>query len=273
MNCAAIPENLIESEFFGHEKGAFTGALTKREGRFELAHGGTILLDEVSEISPTVQAKLLRVLQERELERVGGNRTIKVDVRVIATTNRHLEESVDRKEFRQDLYFRLNVVPIIVPTLRDRKEDIPLLADQFRQRFSRKHGAQVVGISNPCMAALQQHSWPGNVRELQNVIERAVILCSEGAVLEPAHLGLAQKGAPAAAPAAVSSNAPQSSPDQAGEFVTLSEIEKRHILTALDRSKGNRTHAAKMLAISIRTLRNKLNEYHFKPNAAEDNSD
>ena len=182
VNCAAIPENLIESEFFGHEKGAFTNAMTKREGRFELAHGGTILLDEVSEISPTVQAKLLRVLQERELERVGGKRTIKVDVRVIATTNRHLEESIERKEFRQDLYFRLNVGPIIVPPLRERKEDVPLLADQFRQRFSRKHGAQVGGISNSCMAALQQHSWPGNVRELQNVIERAVILCSEGAV-------------------------------------------------------------------------------------------
>src|SRR5881396_2210200 len=194
-NCAAIPENLIESEFFGHEKGAFTGALTKREGRFELAHGGTILLDEISEISPQVQAKLLRVLQERELERVGGNRTIKVDVRVIATTNRHLEESVERKEFRQDLFFRLNVVPILVAPLRERKEDIGLLADQFRQRFARKHGIEVHGISSACSAALQKHDWPGNVRELQNVIERAVILCSEGELLEPAHLGLGQSAA------------------------------------------------------------------------------
>src|SRR5206468_3759163 len=177
VNCAAIPENLIESEFFGHEKGAFTGALTKREGRFELAHGGTILLDEISEISPQVQAKLLRVLQERELERVGGNRTIKVDVRVIATTNRHLEESVERKEFRQDLYFRLNVVPICVSPLREHKEDIPLLAEQFRQRFARKHGVEVLGISHVCLKALDNHSWPGNVRELQNVLERAVILC------------------------------------------------------------------------------------------------
>src|SRR3989454_945411 len=180
VNCAAIPENLIESEFFGHEKGAFTGALNKREGRFELAHGGTILLDEISEISPQVQAKLLRVLQEREFERVGGNRTVKVDVRVIATTNRNLEESVERKEFRQDLYFRLNVVPILVAPLRERKSDIPLLAEQFRQRFARKHGVDVVGISQGCFAALNAHSWPGNVRELQNVIERAVILCSEG---------------------------------------------------------------------------------------------
>src|SRR6266403_1627413 len=174
VNCAAIPENLIESEFFGHEKGAFTGALNKRECRFELAHGGTILLDEISEISPQVQAKLLRVLQERELERVGGNRTIKVDVRVIATTNRHLEDSVERKEFRQDLYFRLNVVPIHVPPLRDRKDDVPHLARQFMQRFARKHGVRVSGISDGCHAALSAHYWPGNVRELQNVIERAV---------------------------------------------------------------------------------------------------
>src|SRR5437867_3507772 len=216
VNCAAIPENLIESEFFGHEKGAFTGALTKREGRFELAHGGTILLDEISEISPQVQAKLLRVLQERELERVGGNRTIKVDVRVIATTNRHLEESVERKEFRQDLYFRLNVVPIFIAPLREHKEDIPLLADQFRQRFARKHGMEVMGISHACMKALEHHSWPGNVRELQNVIERAVILCSEGGALETEHLGLAPKvGAMAA--------------ESTDEFCTLSQLERRHI--------------------------------------------
>ena len=262
VNCAAIPENLIESEFFGHEKGAFTGALTKREGRFELAHGGTILLDEISEISPQVQAKLLRVLQERELERVGGNRTIKVDVRVIATTNRHLEESVERKEFRQDLFFRLNVVPICVSPLREHKEDITLLADQFRQRFARKHGIEVLGLSLPCVKALENHSWPGNVRELQNVIERAVILCSEGGALEPSHLGLtSHKGVPAG----VSST---------NEFCTLSQLEKRHILAALERSKGNRTHAAKLLDISIRTLRNKLNEYsHSHARAAHKEED
>lgn len=262
VNCAAIPENLIESEFFGHEKGAFTGALTKREGRFELAHAGSILLDEISEISSQVQAKLLRVLQERELERVGGNRTIKVDVRVIATTNRHLEESVERKEFRQDLYFRLNVVPIIVQPLRTHKEDIPLLAEHFRQRFARKHGVEVHGISNACMQALVAHDWPGNVRELQNVIERAVILCSEGGVLETSQLGLGQlsistasaDGRPAVAASAVSDE----------EFGTLADKERLHILAALDRCKGNRTHAAKLLDISIRTLRNKLNEYNRK---------
>ncbi|HXG49536.1 MAG TPA: sigma-54 dependent transcriptional regulator [Methylomirabilota bacterium] len=264
VNCAAIPENLIESEFFGHEKGAFTGAINKREGRFELAHGGTILLDEISEISPTVQAKLLRVLQERELERVGGNRTIKVDVRVIATTNRRLQESVDRKEFRQDLFFRLNVVPIVVPPLRERMEDVPLLAEQFCQRFARKHGVDIKGIAPECMATLMKHTWPGNVRELQNVIERAVILCSEGGVLESIHLGLADN-----AVGPVSSGRSQgvettAVADAEGTFPTLSEVEKRHILAALKQSKGNRTHAAKMLSISIRTLRNKLNEYNFK---------
>jgi two-component system, NtrC family, response regulator AtoC len=309
VNCAAIPENLIESEFFGHEKGAFTGALTKREGRFELAHGGTILLDEISEISPQVQAKLLRVLQERELERVGGNRTIKVDVRVLATTNRRLEESVERKEFRQDLFFRLNVVPITVPPLRERKEDILLLAEQFLRRFARKHGVRVGGIQPTCLAALQEHFWPGNVRELQNVIERAVILCGEGGELELSHLGFApsstpvlliapssvsteamaesvtpplsaldraQAEEPAVAPleTAVSPQMPSPSalpadssstskilPEENGEILSLAELEKRQILLALERCKGNRTHAAMKLGINVRTLRNKLHEY------------
>src|ERR1044071_7225619 len=197
VNCAAIPENLIESEFFGHEKGAFTGALNKREGRFELAHTGTILLDEVSEVSPQVQAKLLRVLQERELERVGGSRTIKVDVREIATTNRNLEQSVEKKEFRQDLFFRLNVVPIHVPPLRERREDVGPLAEEFLRRFGRKHGVHVRGFSDEALKRLSEHSWPGNVRELQNVVERAVILCGESSVLEPEHLGLAKTAAKA----------------------------------------------------------------------------
>ncbi len=268
LNCAAIPENLIESEFFGHEKGAFTGALAKREGRFELAHNGTILLDEISEISPQVQAKLLRVLQERELERVGGNRTIKVDVRVIATTNRRLEESVERKEFRQDLFFRLNVVPILVPPLRDRKEDIPFLAQQFMQRFARKHGVRVRGLADSCLAALAAHHWPGNVRELQHVIERAVILCGDSGLLETEHLGFspqpgaAATSAPSAAPSATSTSASAgtpSAPDPAS--VSLAEIEKRHILATLEKTDQNRTHDAKLLGISIRTLRNKLAEY------------
>src|ERR1035438_3287447 len=191
VNCAAVPENLIESEFFGHEKGAFTGAMNKREGRFELAHGGTILLDEISEISPALQAKLLRVLQEREFERVGGSRTIKVDVRVIATTNRNLEESVEKKEFRQDLFFRLNVVPVFVPPLREHREDIALLATEFMRRVSRKHGVHIKGFTDAALHVLNDHSWPGNVRELQNVVERAVIMCGDNGMLEPEHLGLA----------------------------------------------------------------------------------
>ncbi|MEJ5237973.1 sigma-54-dependent transcriptional regulator [Limisphaera sp. VF-2] len=267
VNCAAIPENLIESEFFGHEKGAFTGAINKREGRFELAHGGTILLDEISEISPSVQAKLLRVLQEREFERVGGTRTIKVDVRVIATTNRNLEQSVERKEFRQDLFFRLNVVPIHLPPLRERRSDIIPLAEEFMRRFSRKHGVHVKGFSDAALAALQAHSWPGNVRELQNVVERAVILCGDDGLLEPAHLGLSTPvllSSEAAGPAAQPPPGAPARPGPAadGHFPTLAELERQHILAALERCKGNRTHAARILGISIRTLRNKLHEIH-----------
>ena len=265
LNCAAIPENLIESEFFGHEKGAFTGALNKREGRFELAHGGTILLDEISEISPTVQAKLLRVLQERELERVGGNRTIKVDVRVIATTNRNLEQSVDKKEFRQDLFFRLNVVPIHVPPLRERREDVPFLAEEFMRRFGRKHGVQVRGFSEEALKILTSHNWPGNVRELQNVVERAVILSSDSGVLQPEHLGMAKQSASLESiPEAVNhpESAQLSSAAAQSETPTLAEIEKRHILATLEGCKGNRTHAARLLGVSIRTLRNKLHEYN-----------
>ena len=275
LNCAAIPENLIESEFFGHEKGAFTGALNKREGRFELAHGGTILLDEISEISPTVQAKLLRVLQERELERVGGNRTIKVDVRVIATTNRNLEQSVDKKEFRQDLFFRLNVVPIHVPPLRERREDVPFLAEEFMRRFARKHGVHARGFSEDASKVLCGHNWPGNVRELQNVVERAVILSNESGVIEPEQLGMSKQ--PNVGSINVSSPpAPdQPAPDMAQSgAATLAEIEKRHILLTLDQCKGNRTQAAKSLGVSIRTLRNKLHEYNgTQPGAESDESE
>ncbi len=273
VNCAAIPENLIESEFFGHEKGAFTGAVNKREGRFELAHGGTILLDEISEISLTVQAKLLRVLQEREFERVGGNRTIKVDVRVIATTNRNLEQSVERKEFRQDLFFRLNVVPIHVTPLRSRPEDVLLLKKEFMQRFSRRHGINVRGFTDEARQILLGHSWPGNVRELQNVIERAVILCGENGLLEPRHLGLTAAITAANPPGAalLPSFGIGAANHQANGFPTLAELEKRHILAALQHCQGNRTHAAKLLDVSIRTLRNKLHEYNGTvPSAPED---
>lgn len=260
VNCAAVPENLIESEFFGHEKGAFTGALNKREGRFELAHGGTILLDEISEISPGTQAKLLRVLQEREFERVGGNRTIKVDVRVIATTNRDLQKSVDNNQFRQDLFFRLNVVPIHVPPLRERPEDILILKREFMHRFCRMHGINAKGFTDESVRALTRHSWPGNVRELQNVIERAIILCGENGMLEPEHLGLSLPERPAIS-LNVNSLADAETSSES-KLPTLAEIEKNHILSALNYCKGNRTHAANLLDVSIRTLRNKLHEYN-----------
>jgi transcriptional regulator with PAS, ATPase and Fis domain len=250
---------------------------------------------------------LLRVLQERELERVGGNRTLKVDVRVIATTNRRLDESVEKKEFRQDLFFRLNVVPIHIPPLRERLDDVPLLAQEVVRRFSRKHGAQAHGLTPDALRALQAHHWPGNVRELQNVIERAVILCADCALLEPEHLGFAapqvtrDKGQVAAkVPVSESvtcalppvtipiSESPQVTSDKsqvaetnashhpspvacedANGFLTMAEVEKRHILAALSRCQGNRTHAAKMLEISIRTMRNKLHEYDGEVERAE----
>jgi DNA-binding NtrC family response regulator len=266
VNCAAIPENLIESEFFGHEKGAFTGAVNKREGRFELAHGGTILLDEISEISPGTQAKLLRVLQEREFERVGGNRTIKVDVRVIATTNRNLQQSVEKKEFRQDLYFRLNVVPICVPPLRERPEDVMVLKREFVRGFCRQHGVTAKGFTDEAKRALAAHSWPGNVRELQNVIERAIILCGDTAMLGPEHLGLASPERSIAIPHVNHLPDDIGHPVETGEtgkkLPTLAEIERNHILSALEYCKGNRTHAANLLDVSIRTLRNKLHEYN-----------
>ncbi len=267
LNCAALPESLVESELFGHEKGAFTGAINKREGRFELANGGSILLDEISEISPSLQAKLLRVLQEREFERVGGNRPIKVDVRVIATTNRHLEQSVVKNEFRQDLYFRLNVVPIHVPPLRDRKSDIMLLADKFTTRFVRKHGVKVKGLSPAAIDALSSHPFPGNIRELQNIIERAVILCNDNDYMQPDLLGLTSPVPSTPAPSllpVVAAPSPVTNGALADEGTprTLAQVEREHILNILKQCGNNRSNTAKALDINIRTLRNKLSEYN-----------
>lgn len=292
VNCAAISETLIESEFFGHEKGSFTGATERREGRFELAHGGTILLDEISEIPPNLQAKLLRVLQEKEFERVGGNKTIKVDVRVLATTNRNLLKEVEEGNFREDLYYRLNVFPLQVPPLRERKEDVPLLANKFLQRIARQHGLKVPGFSKEAMDLLLAHNWPGNVRELQNVIERAAILAEDNQPIPAAGLGLPAFGTgrilvpivpppaamptPAPAPAASTPAAGVPSEEPSGEHSTLldaatsgnilplEEVEKLCILDALKKTNGNRTQAASMLKISIRTLRNKLTQYKIE---------
>ena len=262
VNCAAISETLIESEFFGHEKGSFTGATDQRDGRFELADGGTILLDEISEISLALQAKLLRVLQEREFERVGGNKTIKVDVRVLATTNRDLLKSVQKGEFREDLYYRLNVFPIQVPPLRERTGDVEILANHFLERFSKEHGIKSGGFSESGIAGLLAHNWPGNVRELQNVVERAAILAEEGVPISAELMGLTSP-APVvttqAAPVAQESATPV--PASNSEVMPLHELEKRAIFEALERTNGNRTQAAELLQISIRTLRNKLAEY------------
>jgi DNA-binding NtrC family response regulator len=261
VNCAAISETLIESEFFGHEKGAFTGATDQRDGRFELADGGTILLDEVSEISLALQAKLLRVLQEREFERVGGNRTIKVDVRVLATTNRDLLKAVENGDFREDLYYRLNVFPIRVPPLREREGDVELLARHFLERFSKEHGLKTSGFSKDGMAGLTAHHWPGNVRELQNVVERAAILAEENVAIGAALMGLGG-GKPAEKPAEDPAAGGGAVGISLGDgVVSLHELEKRAILDALDKTGGNRTQAAELLQISIRTLRNKLAEY------------
>ena len=274
VNCAAVSETLIESEFFGHEKGAFTGANDRREGRFELAHHGTILLDEISEISPKVQAKLLRVLQEREFERVGGNKTIQVDVRVIATTNRNLQKSVDNGEFREDLYYRLNVFPLKVPALRERHGDPVLIAQLFLERACRQYGAKIRGFSEGAQQALAAYAWPGNVRELQNLIERAVIL-ADGPVIREECLGLpGSESRPKPSAAAERTPLPEpvpatfapvrvAAPDDS-MLVSLDEMEKQHILRALERTSGNRTQAANLLKISIRTLRNKLHQYKIE---------
>jgi DNA-binding NtrC family response regulator len=265
VNCAAISENLIESEFFGHEKGSFTGATERREGRFELANGGTILLDEISEIPPNLQAKLLRVLQEKEFERVGGNKTIKVDVRVLATTNRNLMKSVEKGDFREDLYYRLNVFPLQVPPLRERTGDVPLLAERFLQRFARQHGLRIPGFSEGAMQQLIAHSWPGNVRELQNLIERAAILGEDNKPISSDGLGLTPMAPRQPATETSTPDAPKALPNLMDPTVlNLEEMEKRCILNAIAKTGGNRTKAAEVLGISVRTLRNKIGQYKLE---------
>ena len=284
VNCAAISENLIESEFFGHERGAFTGATERREGRFELANNGTLLLDEVSEIPANLQAKLLRVLQEREFERVGGNRTIKVNVRLLATSNRDLMKNVEAGSFRLDLYYRLNVFPVQVPSLRERAEDIFLLADHFLKRYMRKHGVKTTGFADSARAAMMTYRWPGNVRELQNSVERAVILSENGRPVTAAALGIPIDPSVVDAPLTIGfADLPEDAiPDDlsqnsekevaestvtavsfpgGGSVVPIAELEKQAILVALQQTEGNKTQAAGLLGISIRTLRNKLQEY------------
>jgi DNA-binding NtrC family response regulator len=263
VNCAALPEHLLESELFGHEKGAFTGAINRKLGKFELASGGTLLLDEISEMDLGLQAKLLRVLQEGEVDRVGGVETVAVDVRVLATTNRNIEESVKSGEFRQDLFYRLNVIPLKLPALRERGDDVILLARHFVATFCKDYGMGVLSFSSEAEAWLKDYDWPGNVRELQNLMERAVLLAGPGPI-QPAHFLLdpdSYEPVDMEEPAGVEAVSTEPGPEGELAVMPLHEMEKRLIIRSLDQTSGNRTRAAELLGISVRTLRNKLNEY------------
>ncbi|MDD2902435.1 MAG: sigma-54 dependent transcriptional regulator [Syntrophales bacterium] len=255
VNCASLPERLLGSELFGHEKGAFTGAIMRKLGKFELAQNGTMLLDEISEMHPHLQAKLLRVLQENEIDRVGGRHPVPINVRVIATTNRNLQEAIQSNQFREDLFYRLNVISLILPALRVRRGDIPLLAEYFLHRYAKLFAKGAVKFSAQALAALENAAWPGNVRELENAVARGVLL-SQGSQVHPKDiLADPQMETPGAPPVRVKLEKP----------VTLREMEQNLIFQALDETSGNRTHAAKILGISVRTLRNKLHEYRSVP--------
>ena len=265
INCAAIPEHLLESELFGHEKGAFTGAIARRIGKFEEADGGTLLLDEISEMDVRLQAKLLRAIQERVIDRVGGTKPVPVDIRIIATSNRDLAESVRSGTFREDLLYRLNVVNLKLPPLRERPGDILELATHFVERYARENGVSKRPISEDAKRMLTANPWPGNVRELENTMHRAVLLASgpeitEDAIRMPDGSPIAQS---VTADARVAASAAQTAEVVSRSLVgrTVSDVERDLILDTLDHCLGNRTHAARILGISIRTLRNKLNQY------------
>jgi len=272
VNCAALPEHLLESELFGHEKGSFTGAISRKLGKFELATGGTLLLDEISEMALVLQAKLLRALQEGEIDRVGGMETVKVDVRVLATTNRNLEQSVEKGEFRQDLFYRLNVIPLRLPPLSQRGDDVLVLADFFIRRYAREYGLGLLRLSDEARDWLLAHDWPGNVRELQNLMERAVLLAGSGPI-RPVHFLLdGQEWSPELSQEGGADSAVLDAPpmpfttsgvtiDADGRIPTIHEMEMHLIIKSLDKTAGNRTKASELLGISVRTLRNKLGEY------------
>jgi len=265
VNCAAIPEHLLESELFGHERGAFTGAIARRIGKFEEANGGTLLLDEISEMHPRLQAKLLRAIQEREIDRVGGTQPIKVDIRLIATSNRDLEVETRNGNFREDLYFRLNVVTLELPALRNRPSDIAVLAEHFIKKYATANGVQPPHLSPAAEAMLMAHSWRGNVRELENTMHRAVLLC-KGRELDPEAIMLTGQRGPASTPEARAVAAIETAKAQITDTAglvgrTVADVERDLILETLNHCLGNRTHAANILGISIRTLRNKLKQY------------
>ena len=259
LHCAALAESLLESELFGHERGSFTGATTRKDGRFSLADGGTLFLDEIGEISPSIQVKLLRFLQEREFERVGGTQTIHVDVRVIAATNRNLLEEVAKGRFREDLYYRLNVVALEMPALRERRSDIPALARFFINRFAKDNGKTIEDIAPATLELLMSYDWPGNVRELENAIERAVVMTS-GTQLEAKHLPMAVR--PSAA------SAIPGMPVIPG--TTLAELERYAILETMKAAGGSTSKAADMLGISARTIQYRLHQYNEAPRSDVD---
>jgi DNA-binding NtrC family response regulator len=252
LHCAALAESLLESELFGHERGAFTGAMARKDGRFQMADGGTLFLDEIGEISPAIQVKLLRFLQEHELERVGGNQTIRVDVRVIAATNRNLAEAVAKGQFREDLYYRLNVVALEMPPLRDRRTDIPALAKFFLEKYARANDKAIEDFAPATLELLANYDWPGNVRELENAIERAVVLAST-TLLEPKHLP------PSVQPRPTQSNLP-SLPG-----ATMAELERFAIIETLKATGGSTSKAADILGISVRTIQYRLHQYNEAP--------
>lgn len=257
VNCAAIPKDLFESEFFGHEKGAFTGAAAKRVGRFELADGGTLFLDEIGELPLDIQGKLLRVLQEQEFERVGGQITQKVDVRIIAATNCDLQEDVTLKRFREDLYYRLNVFPVRIPSLRERQDDLPLLIEYFLKKFSERHRKNVDAMHEESMRDLLNYGWPGNIRELENVIERAVIV-SKGTMIQIGKWFDKQPTSSSVAP--VDATLPRPTPETTG-FMSLEDVERLHILRALDSTKwriSGEKGAAQLLGVNRSTLRGRM---------------
>ncbi|NLI15802.1 MAG: sigma-54-dependent Fis family transcriptional regulator [candidate division Zixibacteria bacterium] len=249
MNCAALPEGLIESELFGHEKGAFTGAIKANKGKFEQAIGGTLLLDEISEIPPRIQAKLLRVIQEREIERLGSSQTIPVDVRLVATSNRDLKTMVAKGRFRDDLYFRLQVIPINLPPLRERLDDIPLLCEHFIAKYCRREGVPIKTLSEKVIQMFMGYNWPGNIRELENYIERAVVI-SNSEELKPSDFPIDLKTGNLA-----------HSVDRIEVGLTIADMEKRLILKTLEANNWNKERTADILGITSRTLRNKLAEY------------
>jgi transcriptional regulator with GAF, ATPase, and Fis domain len=273
VNCAALAPGVLESELFGHEKGAFTGAIARRPGRFELADGGTMFLDEVGDLPMEVQIKLLRTLQQRDFERVGGSETIKVDVRVVSATNRNLEKMIDDGEFREDLYYRLNVFPINLPPLRDRLEDLPILANHFIAKFARSMGTKTTSAAPDALAKLREYNWPGNVRELENIIERAMIL-ARGTPLSSAHLDFGRRGnalsnssnsgtltvpAVAASPAAQ----PVAAPVDDGKSLSekLHDSERKEIITAVEKARGNIASASRALGINRSTLYYRLRKH------------